>query len=123
MHRVIHFDLPADDAARAIKFYGGVFGWKFDKWSGAVDYWTITTGKDGEPGINGGMSLRMPGQGGAVKHSIEVPDVDEYSRKVQAAGGKIVNPKMAIPGVGWFAMCADSEGNLFSIFQDDPAAK
>jgi uncharacterized protein len=123
MHRVIHFDLPADDAQRAIKFYGGVFGWKFDKWPGGVDYWTITTGKDGEPGINGGMSLRMPGQGGVVANSIEVPDVDEYSRKVQGAGGKIVNPKMAIPGVGWFATCADSEGNLFGIFQGDPAAK
>jgi uncharacterized protein len=124
MPRVIHFDVPADDPQRAIQFYATVFGWNFDKWSGgSIDYWLVTTGKDSEPGINGGLSKRMPGQGGVVSNSIDVPDVDEYSRKIQAAGGKILNPKMAIPGVGWFAACTDSEGNLFGIMQADPAAE
>jgi hypothetical protein len=35
--RVIHFEIPADDPRRAVKFYEKVFGWRIDKW-GAIDY-------------------------------------------------------------------------------------
>ena len=34
MPRVIHFELSADDPARAVKFYDEVFGWKTQKWDG-----------------------------------------------------------------------------------------
>jgi len=57
MPRVIHFDIPADNPARAVDFYKKVFDWKFDKWPSPTDYWLITTGK-GEPGIDGGMLKR-----------------------------------------------------------------
>ena len=53
MPRVIHFDIHAEDIARAKKFYEGVFDWKIERWEGALNYWNITTGKEGEPGING----------------------------------------------------------------------
>jgi predicted enzyme related to lactoylglutathione lyase len=53
MRRIVHFDLPADDPNRAQKFYSEVFGWKFAKWDGPMEYWMITTGDEKEPGING----------------------------------------------------------------------
>jgi hypothetical protein len=28
---------------------------------------------------------------------------------------------MPIPGQGWFAPCVDTEGNKFSLFQNDPS--
>ncbi|MGH2472241.1 MAG: hypothetical protein ACRDG6_07540 [Candidatus Limnocylindria bacterium] len=28
---------------------------------------------------------------------------------------------MAIPGQGWFAGCTDTEGNAFSLYQNDPS--
>ena len=31
-------------------------------------------------------------------------------------------PKVAIPGSGYAAVCRDSEGNAFGLFQNDPAA-
>lgn len=31
--------------------------------------------------------------------------------------------KVGLPGVAWFAVCQDSEGNTFAIFQPDPAAR
>jgi uncharacterized protein len=40
MGRVIHFELNADDPARAAEFYKKVFGWKIEKWSGPQDYRT-----------------------------------------------------------------------------------
>jgi len=60
MSRVIHFEIPAAEPDRAAAFYGKVFGWKFDKWPGPIEYWMVVTGKDGELGINGGM-MRKPG--------------------------------------------------------------
>lgn len=53
MTKVIHFEIPADDPERAIKFYKKVFGWKIDKWEGEFDYRLVTGGKEDEPGITG----------------------------------------------------------------------
>jgi len=54
---------------------------------------------------------------------LDVPNVDDYVAKVEAAGGKVTLPKMAIPGVGYLAYCTDPEGNMFGMMQNDPAAK
>jgi predicted enzyme related to lactoylglutathione lyase len=122
MPRPCHFDLTADNPERAIKFYKSVFGWKFEKWDGPMEYWMCTTCDTNEPGIDGGLSKRgqqsMPNM-----NTIDVPDVDEFSKKITSNGGKVVMPKMAIPGVGWFATCQDTEGNLFGIIREDKDAK
>jgi uncharacterized protein len=122
MPRFIHFDLPADDVERAKNFYGKIFGWKFDKWDGPMEYWMTITGDEKTPGINGGLCQRMPGQT-AIINTIDVPSVDEYSTKIQSGGGRILAPKMPIPGVGYFAQCMDTEGNVFGIIQMDKNVK
>lgn len=122
MPRIIHFDIPADDPARAQKFYQDIFGWTFDKWNGPMEYWMAKTGDDKQPGINGGLAKRMPGQTG-MTNTIDVPSVDEFAKKIESKGGKIIMPKMAIPGVGYFAQCLDTEGNVFGIIQMDQNAK
>ena len=58
MGRVIHFEIPADDPARATAFYRAVFGWQVSKWAGPIEYWLLTTGEEGTPGINGAVFLR-----------------------------------------------------------------
>jgi len=47
---------------------------------------------------------------------------DEFAKKIVDAGGKVVRAKTAIPGIGWFAYCVDTEGNVFGIMQSDPKA-
>lgn len=122
MPRPVHFDITADDPKRAMKFYETVFGWKFEKWDGPMEYYMATTGGDKEPGINGGISKK--GESGMPNmNTIGVPDVDSFSKNVQNGGGKILQPKTAIPGVGWFATCQDTEGNIFGIIQQDKTAK
>jgi predicted enzyme related to lactoylglutathione lyase len=56
-------------------------------------------------------------------NTTDVPSVDEYIATIEAAGGKVVMPKTAIPGVGHFAYCADTEGIVFGIMQFDPGAQ
>lgn len=121
MPRPVHFEIPADDPARAIAFYAAVFGWKFSKWEGPMPYWLITTGEAGEPGINGGlMPRRHPDQ--PCVNTIGVADLDASTALVERSGGQVVVPKMAVPGIGWLAYCKDTEGHIFGMIQPDMAA-
>ncbi len=121
MPRPVHFDITAEDPERATKFYSDVFGWEFQKWDGPMDYWMISTGQNGEPGIDGGLSKRGENSNGTV-NTIGVPSADQYAERITQAGGTVVAPKSAIPGVGWFAMCVDTEGNGFGVIELDPQA-
>jgi predicted enzyme related to lactoylglutathione lyase len=120
MPRVIHFELPVDDAERAINFYRKVFGWQINKWEGPEDYWLVTTGS-GEPGIDGALTHRSEGFAHTV-NTIGVESRDEVVAKIEASGGKILD-KMTVPGVGWVAYALDTEGNSFGIMQSDPSAR
>lgn len=123
MNRPTHFEFSAADPERAAEFYGSVFGWRFTKWSGPMEYWLIDTGSKHEPGINGGMTRRSPHSPPGTTNSIDVASVDEIERAVVARGGKIALPKMAIPGVGWLLYFQDPDGNLMGAMQADPGAK
>lgn len=79
----------------------------------------IMTGEG--PGIDGGMSKK--GEQNMDINTIDVPNLDKYIQKVDANGATIVAPKMAIPGIGWFAAFKDSEGNTFGMMQEDTNAK
>jgi uncharacterized protein len=126
-HTVVHFEIPADDPERAVKFYRELFGWEIKQMGGPMDYWlveTVPTDGEGMPtrqGVNGGLMRRMmPGQ--TPVNYIAVEDVDEFARKAQQLGAKSIMPKTPVPGMGWFAQLKDPEGNVFAIWQHDMAA-
>jgi predicted enzyme related to lactoylglutathione lyase len=121
MPRPVHFEIPAENPERAIKFYSDVFGWKFQKWHGPMEYWIVSTGQPGEPGIDGGlMPRRDPNQ--PCVNTINVPNLDESVQAVIQGGGLCVLPKMPVPGIGWLAYCKDTEGHIFGMMQRDQAA-
>ena len=128
MLRPIHFEIQADDPARAIKFYQSLFGWKFTQ-HGSVPYWLVTTGSDGTPGINGGLHPRVGARALeeqaviAFVCTVDVSSVDIFAAKAEQAGGRIVMPKTAIPGIGWLSYAKDTEGNIFGMIENDPKAK
>ena len=119
MPRIVHFEIPADDPGRAVKFYERVFGWKIEKW-GPMDYWLATTGPDNQLGINGAIRTRESQK--TTVNTIEVTSVNEFAKKIAEAGGKTVTPKTTIPGVGYFYYCVDTEGNVFEIMESSPKA-
>ena len=119
MPTIVHFEIPADDPGRASKFYTDLFGWQF-KHEPTMDYWMITT--SGEPKVDGGMMKRQHPQA-PITNYIDVPNIDEYIGKVKKLGGKVVVGKMAVPGMGWFAQCLDTENNFFALWQSDKSAK
>ena len=121
MPRVTHFEFYVDDPERVVKFYQEVFGWKITKWEGPVDYWLVTTGEEGEPGIDGAIARRTNGV--TTRNVIDVPSLDEFIEKIVNAGGKVVMPKQAVPGVGYSAYCADTDGHVFGLMETDPSAQ
>ncbi len=120
MNRPMHFEIPVNDPEAAMAFYGKVFDWKFTQF-GPEAYWLATTGPPGTPGIDGGIMKRRHPQQPPV-NTMQVADLDASSALAVEAGGKIVVPRMPIPGVGWLVYCTDPEGNLFGMCQMDPAA-
>ena len=125
---IVHFEIPADDVPRAIAFYEKVFGWKINRFPmppGSPEYYGVTTRKEGEAGINGGLMKRnMPGQ--PFANYVSVKSIDDFLGKIQAHGGALVMPKQEIaPGMGSFAVFKDTEGNMMGLYQPAavPAAK
>src|SRR5215213_6852998 len=119
MSRVIHFELAADNPERAVQFYSKVFGWQINKWEGQ-DYWLVTTGESSTPGIDGAIMPRDP-QRPPIVNTIGVDSLDDSVAMTAANGGTVLEPKMPIPGVGYFAYCLDTEGNPFGLMQSDPS--
>jgi predicted enzyme related to lactoylglutathione lyase len=49
--------------------------------------------------------------------------VDDWIPRVLEADGKVIEPKMPIPGIGWFAACVEPGGLLFGVVEADQAAQ
>jgi len=122
MPTIVHFDLPADNPARAREFYTGLFGWKFIAPPGFPDFYLIeTTDLEGKPALGGGMGKRgSPDQ--RIMNYLGVPSLEEYCRKVEQFGGTVIIPKMIVPKFGCMVVCRDTESNSFGLWQDDPGA-
>jgi predicted enzyme related to lactoylglutathione lyase len=125
MNQLSYFEIHTDDPERAMKFYGEVFEWTFQKQEGLpVPYWRIAT-----QGARGGLLKRMgagPAGGAPVNGfvcSMEVASYDQIHEKIMANGGIVALPKFAIPGLCWQGYYMDTEHNVFGIFHPDTNAK
>lgn len=121
MARVSHFEITADNPKRAAEFYTKAFGWTFNDWGGPFTYLLATTGDKSEVGIDGAIMDRSDHKQ-AVINTISVDKWEAGADSVKKAGGKVLQPKTAVPGQGYFAYCTDTEGNVFGIFEADPTA-
>lgn len=115
---IVHFEIPANNPKKLIDFYGKLFGWQIDAMPGAGDYWTVKT-EAGSP--SGGILKRsVPSQ--AALNYVRVGSVEAHLKKVEDRGGRVIHQRTAIPGIGWFGIGADPEGNLFGLFEEDTGA-
>jgi predicted enzyme related to lactoylglutathione lyase len=129
MHKVVHFEIPADDLDRAKTFYGSVFGWELQSVPmGGGEYTVVkTTAVDEqtqmptEPGaINGGMMQRDPRISTAPVITIGVDGIDDALKQIEDQGGSTVTPRTPIPGMGAFAYFKDPEGNVLGLWESTP---
>jgi uncharacterized protein len=125
MDKVVHFEIPVDDRARAKEFYASVFDWDVDDQdmgggivyttAGTVDVDERMTPK--EPGaINGGLMNRTKDTPVPVI-TIGVDAIDDSLKKVEAGGGSTITPRTEIPNMGAFAYFKDPEGNVMGLWE------
>ena len=120
MPQEIHFDIPIDQAERAERFYGQLFGWTMQKVPVPnMEYWVIRAA-DGD--ALGGLIGRSD-SGQTTLNYYTVTSVDDALRQVEGLGGRITVPKAAIPHVGYNAQCTDTEGNPFGLWENDRDAR
>jgi hypothetical protein len=120
-HNLVWFEIPADDTARAKQFYSKLFGWKINALPHMEEYSHLDTGgPDASP--DGGMMKRMhPAH--TITTYFSVPSVTKFVAKIEKLGGSLCKPKTAVPGMGYFAICTDTENNTFAIWEMNPKAK
>ena len=129
MGKVVHFEIPTDDMARASAFYRSIFDWQLMDMSGqGMDYTLVMTTpvdeqqQPTEPGaINGGMMKRSDDTPSPVV-TIDVASIDDTLERIEAQGGTTVAPRQEIPGMGAYAYFKDSEGNTMGLWETTPSA-
>jgi predicted enzyme related to lactoylglutathione lyase len=122
LDKVVHFEIPADNIDRAIKFYKETFDWKITPVP-QLNYTllgTVEVDQNNMPkeagAINGGMMERSFGIKGPVL-TISVDNIDDSIENIQKQGGKIIQGKMEVPTVGLIAYFQDTEGNILGLIQ------
>jgi predicted enzyme related to lactoylglutathione lyase len=121
-HTICHFEISAEDIESLKKFYSQLFGWKIDKMEG-MDYWNVQTvpadekGYPKGPGVNGGMLKKRDPEHKFIYYVL-VESIDEYGKKIEELGGRIIVEKTEVPNIGWWAIASDPESNYFGIFEE-----
>ncbi|OJF14802.1 VOC family protein [Couchioplanes caeruleus] len=122
MDKVVHFEVPFDDAERAHGFYREAFGWQLATMP-EMSYTMVTTtptddtGGPGEPGgINGGMMARQ-GPITSPVIVIGVEDLDDSLARIEKLGGRVEIGREPVGDMGFAAYVRDTEGNLIGLWQ------
>lgn len=98
------------------KFYGGLFGSKFQKAPiPGPEYWLCDTGAE-SPGINGAVMQRQHPQQPWMNY-VDVASIDAAVDKATKLGAKVALPKTSVPGVGAYAAIVDPQGNLCGLWE------
>ena len=121
--RVVHFEVPYDDADRARAFYSDVFGWEIQSMP-EFDYNFVQTGPTAadtgmpsEPGyIGGGMFQRQDDIGRPII-TIDVEDMTKALATIADHGGAAVGEPQPVGEMGIAAYFTDCEGNLMGLWQ------
>lgn len=120
--RVVHFEVPFDDADRARGFYRDVFGWQIHEMPD-MGYNIVSTGPAGddgmpsEPGFIGGGMLQRQDPVTKPVIVLQVDDIDATLKQVGSSGGSAVSEKSTVGEMGFAAYFTDSEGNLMGLWQ------
>jgi predicted enzyme related to lactoylglutathione lyase len=109
-------ELATTDPVAALAFYGAIGGWAETE---AHDMGPMGTyhlfGRDGH--MFGGMFRKpaeMPGPPAWLCY-VRVDDINSAVAAIAAAGGRIINGPMEVPGGDQIAQCMDPQGGMFAV--------
>jgi uncharacterized protein len=115
--QMVHFEIPAGDTAKAKDFWGGLFGWEFQQMEGSPMEYHVTRFNE----TSGGAVYEAEGDKRGARTYFDVDDINASTARVGELGGE-GGEATPVPGMGWFAVCTDNQGNEFGLWQTDPDA-
>lgn len=124
MDPVVHFEIPADQLDRCKSFYEKTFGWNILEYPGmAHRYLGARTfpGNHGDPqpaGQIGGGILERQDTIKVPLITIQVESIESALETIQKNGGKVVEEKKSVMGMGFTAYFKDSEGNIMGLWEN-----
>jgi len=110
---IVHVEIPAVNTESAGKFYADLFGWKTQPMP-EMNYVMWEAGEGDEYGGFPQVSEENPA--GQVLIYIASDDIDADLKKVEKLGGKVLRPKVEIPGMGWYGVFQDPTGNVLALY-------
>ena len=113
------FEIPVTDMDRAKTFYNKVFNVdiQLEDFGGVLMGWfPFVDGKKGASGSLVQNRAYIPDEKKGVLIYFSSVDVNDELSRVQAAGGKIIQPKTMISkDIGYMGLFIDSEGNRIAL--------
>ena len=102
--------LRVDDADRAMRFFGSLFGWQAERveFENHISHYTV----------NNDVTVRLLDDPTSppVVANYEVSEVAETIRRIEAGGGTVIDSETAADGGGW-ARGRDDQGLPFYVFR------
>jgi uncharacterized protein len=115
--QMVHVEIPAGDTSKARDFWGSLFGWQFQEFPGPTEYhmtrFSDTTG--------GAIYAPDPADKRGARVYFDVDDINAATARVNELGGE-AGEALPVPGMGWFSINKDTEGNEFGLWQNDESA-
>jgi predicted enzyme related to lactoylglutathione lyase len=114
---IVHIEIAANSPQSSADFYQKLFGWKMQPMP-EMNY--IMWDPEVAPG-GGFPEVSEINPAGQVLIYIDSPEINADLQAIEALGGKVIQPKTEIPGMGWFAIFKDPTDNAIGLFQSLPA--
>lgn len=118
MSPFLWYELMSTDPASAMRFYPGITGWHAERYeSSPAPYWVWMNGATPLGGL-----MPLPdeaAQGGAPSHwmpYVGCSDIEATVKQARALGARVYVPPTDIHDTGRFAVLADPQGAVFSVF-------
>jgi predicted enzyme related to lactoylglutathione lyase len=112
--RFVWHEIMSQDLAKALKFYGALFGWTFNEMDVPGGKYSMLM--KGDVAVGGGMAA-PPGVPSHWMTSMGVEDADAAAKKIAELGGKVIMPPTTVPDMVRFAVAMDPQGASFSVVQ------
>jgi uncharacterized protein len=118
---VSHFEIPARDLDRAVKFFKEVFAWRIDLVPYVTPYYKVRGAAGEAPGREGMDGGLLPA-GGGMDHPLLVihlsgAELEDCLEKIVQSGGTVDLAPETVGTQGRFARFRDTEGNLWGLWQ------
>ncbi|MGI9283664.1 MAG: VOC family protein [Endozoicomonas sp.] len=111
--KISYVEFPSKDLKVTEQFFSTVFGWSFESYG--PDYIAIHNA-----GLDGGFfksNQSCSSENGSTLVVLYSHALEETQSKIEAAGGKIIQPTFSFPGGRRFHF-ADPNGNEYAVWSD-----